>query len=405
MLLRFINEILLQKKNRMKKSVVIIGGGFAGVEAAIQLVKSKLFDVTLISERDYLFLYPVSIWIPVRKINEKNVRLPLSEIQAKYPFRLIIDRVERINAQYNNVICSKNEYKYDELIIALGASKMKLKGIENSYSICGSPGVHQVIAGKLDELINRGFGNIAVGFSGNPKDQSAVRGGPAFEMIFNIHQKLKSKGLRNKFTLTVYAPMAEPGAKMGKPALKMMDKMFLSNGFEKRFGKKIKEFNQTEVVFEDDSTLPFDLNIFIPASDGNEVLSNSMLPLNDAGFVKIDSFLQVPGFENIYATGDSAALEGEWWVAKQGHIAEAMGRAAAYNLIQKSRGLKNFKSYKEHLGIICLMDTGNGAALVMRNDKHERIFPLPVIGHWMKIMWGKYARWSKTGKFPRIPGM
>lgn len=389
----------------MKKSVVIIGGGFAGVEAAIQLVKSKLFEVTLISERDYLFLYPVSIWIPVRKINEKNVRLPLSEIQAKYPFRLIIDRVERINAEYNNVICSKNEYKYDELIIALGASKMKLKGIENSYSICGSPEVHQVIAGKLDELINRSYGNIAVGFSGNPKDQSAVRGGPAFEMIFNIHHKLKSKGIRNKFALTAYAPMAEPGAKMGKPALKMMDKMFAACGIEKRFGKKIKEFNQTEVVFEDDSTLPFDLNIFIPASDGNILFRVSGLPMNEAGFIKIDNYMQVPGFENIYAIGDSAAIEGEWWVAKQGHIAEAMGKLAAHNLIQKSRGSKDFKSYKEHLGIICLMDTGNGAALVMRNEKHERIIPLPLIGHWMKIMWGKYSRWSKTGKFPRIPGM
>lgn len=389
----------------MKKSVVIIGGGFAGVEAAIQLAKSKLFNVTLISDRDYLFLYPISIWIPVRKIIENKARLPLTEIQKKHPFRLVVDPVASVDVQRNMVLCKTSEHPYDELIIAVGASKVTLKGIENTYSICGSPEVHRSIGEQLDKLIEQGSGNIAIGFGGNPKDQSAVRGGPAFEMIFNIHYLLKSKGILNNFTITAYAPMAEPGAKMGKPALKMMAKMFTACGIEKRFGKKISEFTSDTVIFEDESTLFFDLNIFIPASSGNILFNDTGLPLNEAGFIKIDDYLQVPGYDNIYAIGDSAAIEGEWWVAKQGHIAEAMGRAAAHNLIQKTKGLNNFKTYKKHLGIICLMDTGNGAALVMRNEKHERIIPLPIIGHWMKIMWGKYACWSKTGKFPRIPGM
>lgn len=389
----------------MRKKVIVIGGGFAGIEAAIQLVKSKLFEVTLISDREFLFLYPVSIWIPLGKIKESKVRIALADIQAKYPFNLITDRVESIDTENNQVKCSRDNYPYDDLIIAVGASKMTLKGIEHTQSICGSPDIHRNIADKLFALMQKGSGNIAVGFGGNPKDQSAVRGGPAFEMIFNIHHLLKSRGLRDQFTLTAFAPMAEPGSKMGKPALKMMDKMFTDCGINRRFGLKIKEFTAGEVVFEDESTLPFDLNIFIPASTGNEILQHSRLPLNESGFVKIDPYLRVPGFENIYAAGDSAAIEGPWWIAKQGHIAEAMARAAAYNLIQKHKGLHHFKTYSEHLAIICLMDTGNGAALVMRNDKHERIIPLPVIGHWLKILWGTYVRWSKTGKIPRIPGM
>lgn len=35
----------------------------AGVQTAIELQKKKIFDVTLVSERDYLYLYPISIWI------------------------------------------------------------------------------------------------------------------------------------------------------------------------------------------------------------------------------------------------------------------------------------------------------------------------------------------------------
>ncbi len=54
-----------------------------------------------------------------------------------------------------------------------------------------------------------------------------MRGGPAFEVLFNIHNMLKKRGLRDKFELTFFAPMAKPGQKMGPKALVMMDKMLV----------------------------------------------------------------------------------------------------------------------------------------------------------------------------------
>jgi len=50
-----------------EKKVLILGGGIAGVEAAIQLRK-KGFEVSLISNRDFLYVYPISIWIPTISI-------------------------------------------------------------------------------------------------------------------------------------------------------------------------------------------------------------------------------------------------------------------------------------------------------------------------------------------------
>ena len=47
----------------MAKSVLVLGGGFAGVESAIFLRKNGM-DVTLVSDRDYFYIYPTSIWIP-----------------------------------------------------------------------------------------------------------------------------------------------------------------------------------------------------------------------------------------------------------------------------------------------------------------------------------------------------
>ena len=387
------------------KKVLILGGGFAGVQTAIELQKSGAFQVTLVSDRDFLYIYPISIWIPVRQTEFDQVKVPLAAIQKRYPFEVVIEKVKEIHTAKKSVVCENRTLQYDYLVVAFGADKMKHKGIENTLSICGKPETSLAIRDALDQLIEKGSGTIAVGFGGNPKDKSAVRGGPGFELMFNIHHLLKKKKIRNNFELTFFAPMEEPGARMGKGSLVMLNKMFEQFRIKKQFGKKITEFTPSAVVFEDASQLEADLILFIPASAGHSVLSASDLPLSEGGFVKIDNFCQVPGVANVYAIGDIAALEGPEWTAKQGHIAELMGRNAAFNILATENGSPERKGYQEHLNILCVMDTGNGAAFVFRNNLKSFIIPLPFLGHWMKKGWGIYSKWTKVGKFPRIPGL
>jgi sulfide:quinone oxidoreductase len=381
------------------KQVLILGGGFAGIQTAIQLQKSGQFQVTLVSDRDFLYLYPISIWVPVRIKEINDVKVPLTRIQKKYPFEIIVDSVKEIHASDREVICETGTLSYDYLVVAFGAGKMKHKGLENTLSICGKPEVAVSIRDGIDALIQKGSGKIAVGFGGNPKDKSAVRGGPAFELIFNIHNLLKKKKIRQNFELTFFAPMDEPGAKMGKGALPMIDKMFGQSKIAKRFGKKITEFEPGAVVFEDGSKLESDLTLFIPASAGHPILQTSDLPLTEAGFIKIDTNCQVQGFDNVYAIGDISHMEGPEWIAKQGHVAELMGRTAAHNILVTETGKGNKKHYHESPNILCVMDTGNGAAFVFRNTKTSFIVPMPFFGHWMKRGWGTYAKVSKVGIF------
>ena len=387
------------------KKVLILGGGFAGLQTAIALQKKGGFEITLVSDRDYLYLFPISIWIPVHMKEFNDVKVPLAKIQKKYPFKLVLDKVIEIHSAENKVVCENHTLTYDYLVVAFGADKLQQKGIHHTLSICGKPEMAVEIRDKVDALVKKGSGKIAIGFGGNPKDKSAVRGGPAFELMFNIHNYLKSKNLRNKFELTFFAPMDEPGARMGKGALVMMDKMFTQFNIRKRFGKKITEFVSDGVIFEDDSKLDSDFTMFIAAGTGPSALKNSDLPLSDAGFVKIDNTGQVQGSRNVFAIGDIAALEGPEWIAKQGHIAELMGRNAAYNILEIEKGSSKRKGYKEHLNILCVMDTGNGAAFVFRNGTKAFMIPMPIVGHWMKKGWGVYSKLSKTGQFPRLPGL
>ncbi|SFV68362.1 FAD-dependent pyridine nucleotide-disulphide oxidoreductase [hydrothermal vent metagenome] len=392
------------------KKILILGGGFAGLDAAIHLRKHN-YDVTLVSERDFFYIYPTSIWVPTHLSEFDDVCIDLHRLEGVHHFKLIVDSVSAISKENNTVTLSSNETisDYDYLIIGLGAAKMKHKGIENTLSICGKPEDSLKIRDTLDALIEKGSGKIAMGFGGNPKDSSAVRGGPAFELLFNVHNMLKKKGIRDKFELTFFAPMAKPGERMGNQALTMMDTFFAKLDIKKHFGKKITGFCKQGVNFEDNTLLEADFTMFIPAGNGHTLIINSDLPQNGAGFIKTDDYSNVLNEDgsssNIYAIGDAAALEGHDWRAKQGHMAELMAKNVAFNIHARENNRDNFKGYKEHINIICIMDSGDGASFVYRDAKRAFMLPMPVIGHWLKRGWGVYCKNSKLGKIPRIPGM
>ncbi|PWI57203.1 NAD(P)/FAD-dependent oxidoreductase [Sulfoacidibacillus thermotolerans] len=388
------------------KKVTVLGGGIAGVEAAIYLRK-KNFEVTLISNRDYDYIYPISIWIPTGEKTLDDVSIPLAKLARRHGFQVIVDEVINVRARENKVLLkNQGEYTdYDYLVIAIGASKLKPEGVEHTLSVCGDPKEAVMLNDRLEDLAERGYGKIAVGFGGNPKDPSAVRGGPAFEVMFNFHHFLTKRQLRDQFDLTFFAPMENPGARMGDQVVVGMNKMFKNLGIDTKFGKKITRFVPDGVIFEDGSKLESDLTMFISAGTGHYALKDSDLPLSEAGFIKIDDYCQVEGFDNVYAIGDAAALGTTDWEAKQGHVAEVMARNTAHNLATREAGGSDFLGYKEHLSILCVMDSGNGAVYVERDYKRAKMKFMPIYGHWVKRGWGMYYKLSKMNRIPRLPGM
>jgi len=385
------------------KRILVLGGGIGGTECA-KALKKEGFEVTLVSDRPYLYVYPTSIWIPTGEVKEEDVKVYLEEFARAWDIEFILDEVEGIEREHVVLKKAGKLKEYDYLVLALGQSKKKEKGIEYTLSICGSPEEARKIKERLEDLIQKGGGRIAFGFGGNPKDKTAVRGGPVFELLFNVEYFLRKKGIRDKFELTFFAPMPKPGERLGEKALKLMDEMFAKYGIKKVVGKKIKEFTEKGVIFEEDTILEADLILYTPAGWGHPVVEKSSLPKNEAGFVKILETCQVKGWENAYAIGDCAAIEGPPWTAKQGHLAEVMAEITAHNIAVKE-GLKADapRSYKEHISILCLMDMGGrGAGLAYRDQKRALFIPLPVVGHWLKKLWGVYYKLHKLGKIPKV---
>jgi sulfide:quinone oxidoreductase len=388
----------------MPKTALVLGGGFGGLEAAIQL-RRRGFEVTLVSNRPSLFMYPTSIWIVTGEKRLEQVTLDLADVARRHRFAFRTGTVESIDAAGRAAVVDGERLAADHLVVAMGGDKLRPKGSEHTHTICGAPEQTVRLREALDALLARGSGRIAMGFGGNPKDGSAVRGGPAFELMFNVDTLLRRRGLRDRFELTFFAPMASPGARMGEKAVGAIQGMFRKLGIGMRFGKKIASFEPGSVVLEDGSRVEADLIVFVAAGEGHAVVKASALPRNEAGFVRIDGGCAVPGFPGVWAVGDAAALEGPEWRAKQGHLAEVMARVAAENALAVEEGRPERAGYAGHVNILCLMDMGNGAAWVYRDDEKARMIPLPLVGHWMKQGWGTYFRLSKQGRIPRLPGM
>lgn len=388
----------------MTKTALVIGGGFAGLEAAIQLRKAGL-EVTLVSNRPFLFIYPTSIWVVTGERSLDQVKLDLGDAARRHGFTFVEGAVESVSAARRSATVNGVELAADHLVVAMGGDRLKPKGIEQTFTLGGAPENVLRLHEALDALLAKGSGRVAMGFGGNPKDTSAVRGGPVFEVMFNVDTLLRRRGLRDAFELTFFAPMPSPGERMGKRAVGAIQSMFDRLGIARRFGKKIDRFEPGGVVFEDQSKLDADLVLFLPAGEGHPVVKSSDLPRNEAGFVQIDAGCAVPGFAGVWAIGDAAALQGPDWRAKQGHVAEVMARVVASNVQALEAGRTERESYLPHLGITCLLDMGNGAAFIHRDGVKEQMVPLPVVGHWMKQAWGAYYKASKRKQVPRLPGM
>jgi len=384
-----------------RASVLVIGGGFAGLETAKLLAKQGL-AVTLISNRKEMFIYPTSIWMVTGEHRRADDVIDLQRAADDMGFAFEQGEVTAVMPETRGVTVNGRTLTADYLVLAAGADRFRIPGMSHTHTVWGAPEDTEALHERLTALMDRGGGRIAFGFGGNPKDGSAVRGGPLFEVLFNVDHLLRKRKLRDAFELTFFAPMPKPGVRMGEKAADAVKTMLERIGVRQMVGKKIKQFDEGGTVFADDTRLDADLTVFIPAGAGHTSVKESGLPLNEAGFVKIDGQCRVPGFDGVFAVGDMAAVEGPDWRAKQGHLTVIMAKIAAKTILDTQANRETADDYRDHISIVCVMDTGNGAAFVKRTAKSARLVYLPIIGHLLKKAWGLFYRLTHGPMLPRL---
>lgn len=102
-------------------NTVVVGGGFAGVKATLELAKKKLGTVTLVSDESF-FLHHATLYATATGRATAESVVTLKEIFAQYKnVKIIRDTMISIDPDRKMVVGKKKPYEYETLIIAIGA--------------------------------------------------------------------------------------------------------------------------------------------------------------------------------------------------------------------------------------------------------------------------------------------
>jgi sulfide:quinone oxidoreductase len=363
-----------------KQNITVIGTGFAALTAVRELRKqNRDAAITVISPRKEFVFLPSLIWIPSGLRQPQDLAIALDNFFARHRVEFVQAEVTGLKDGGRTVITDQGEVGNDALLIASGGRFIKkLPGIEHALTPCEGIPAAVAIRDRLNALEG---GTIAIGFGGNPKEPSAMRGGPMFEFLFGIDTLLRKQGRRDKFKLVFFNPAPEPGKRLGPNAVKGLLDTMAKRGIETHLGHKVKGFERDKVITEG-GEFAADLILFMPGMTGNAWFDNSELPRSEGGLVKADSHCRVTGMERVYVAGDSGSFPGPEWMPKQAHMADLQAKAAAGNLLAELAGGEPTATFKVEL--MCIVDSGNSGMLVARTPKRSIVLPSSKLWHWSK---------------------
>lgn len=99
---------------------IVVGGGFAGVKAALELAKQQAGRVTLISERPY-FLHHGLLYAAAVGLDREQTAISLDDIFASYPEVTVVEAtMTSLDPDRQLVVCGHQSYRYDALIPRAG---------------------------------------------------------------------------------------------------------------------------------------------------------------------------------------------------------------------------------------------------------------------------------------------
>jgi sulfide:quinone oxidoreductase len=369
-----------------RKKIVVIGSGFAALTAVRELRKRHgEVHICVIAPRAEFVYLPGLIWIPSGIRQPQDLVIPLYNFFARQRVDFIEAEVTGLKDGGRLVVTDRGEYHNDALLIASGGRFIKkLPGIEHAITPCEGIPAAMAIRERLAAMDG---GTIAIGFGSNPKEPSAMRGGPMFEFLFGIDTLLRKQGRRDRFKLVFFSPAPEPGKRLGTKAVKGLLGAMEKRGIETHLGHKMKAFDKDRVITEG-GEFPADLILFMPGMTGNAWFDNSELPRSEGGLVKADAHCRVPGMERVYVAGDSGSFPGPEWMPKQAHMADLQARAGAENLLAELRNEPLRRGFRPEL--VCILDDLQTGTLVTRTPNWS--FSLPALRglHWSK-RW--FERW------------
>ncbi len=318
----------------MAQRVVVLGGGFGGLESAYYL-KWRLGDralVTLVSDRPDFLFKPNTIYIPFGLPPEK-LMFPIAPGAQRAGVTFVQARVEDVDPAKQEVITTRGQVPFDRLIIATGAGMRpeEIPGLKEHAVGIWTVDEMLRLRSELQRLVERALtrGQQHVLFLVPPSNKCS---GPLYELVFMLDTWLRRKHARGLVHI-VYTTYERTFIQAFGPRLhEVVTREFQVRGIEGLSEHIVTHVEAGTVHYTNGARIPFDLLITFPPYVAARPYTS--LPSDDRGFVAAElETRRVQGHPHIYVAGDAADFP-----VKQAFLAFLQADAAAEQIAAELAG-------------------------------------------------------------------
>lgn len=384
---------------QVQKSIVVVGGGFAGSTVVRRLAGSLPPGVmlTLVSEESYTTFNPMLPEAVGASVFPEQVVAPLREIvQPGSMQRFIMGRVTGVDVASRSLRCATlagdRVLTYDHLVLAFGnrarldlvpgmaEHALALKTVGDAMAIRNTV-LRRIARMELeaDADVRRALGHFVVvggGFSGVEVAGELV---DCLRSIRRYYPRVVADELQVSVLHDLDRLLPELPAVLGEAALKSLRK----RGVLVRLNTRACEVLESTVRLATGEQLPSHTVICTVGTQPNALVAALGLPV-ERGRIAVAADLSVPSRTGIWALGDCAMVPN----ARDGkpapptaQFAVREGELLAANLLAQLSGKATRPFGHRSLGAMASIGHMNGVALV---------FGLPVSGLPAWLLWRAY---------------
>ncbi|MBW8358287.1 MAG: NAD(P)/FAD-dependent oxidoreductase [Weeksellaceae bacterium] len=358
-----------------REKIVIVGGGFAGLQLA-KTLNNRSKKVIIIDKVNHHMFQPLFYQVACGRIEPSNISFPFRKIfQRSRNVQYRMTEVQRILPEQNKIITEDAEFTYDKLVIATGCKTNFFGNDKMERLAFGMKNTQEAIAIRnhvlltFEKLIierkrsDDGNWNIVIVGSGPTGVELA---GAFSEMKREILPRDYPHMNFDHLNIILVSSTEAPLSNMSTESQRMSEKYLQELGVDFMSGERVTDYDGDRVFLASGKEIPANNVIWAAGVTGNVIEGLKEEQVLRNRYV-VDRFNRVKGTGNIFAVGDIAYMETPRY--PQGHpqvanVAINQGRNLAKNMIRNSE--TEWKPYEYE-------DRGSMATI----GKHRAVVDLP----------------------------
>ena len=399
----------------MTRQVVVVGSGFAGLTAALELSRKLTASemVTVISASPYFVFLPSLIWVAQGWREIEDISFTIPPVLAEAGVKFIHARLEQINPRARVLTLSDGQLiYYDKLLLATGGEwvwdsvpGLRPKPQGHIVSIF-SPG--DALKARLywqDFLVNPG--PVVIGVM-----PWASLYGAVYEFALNLAAILHKKYSRDKVDITFVTPEPFLGH-FGHDGLgnsrQMLESAFSQQGIRWLTKTEVTRVEADRVILGDQQYLPSQFTVLAPPNRGIKPIRDVPGLADDEGHVPVDPYYRSLRDLSIFAVGGAMQVKPKvqtlfpCGVFVPGVVSAEMGRIAAANIAADLWHGQPVQKRREAINAFYVLDSGAQGLFITLGPQSWLNFQINIPGpwsHWAKVIAEKHQMWQlQTGNF------